>query len=91
MSYNTQQVHALTLVCLGVIEAVEAAGVQGAPAGILYAGMHAQGATFAQFQDVMATLVRPGYLAIEQDSYVSTAETQHIKANLTHTLTVFAR
>lgn len=39
------QIRALAQVSLGVIEAVEAGGETGAPGGILYAAMQAEGAT----------------------------------------------
>lgn len=72
------QVHALATVSLGVVDAVEAGGQQGAPAGVLYAAMQAQGASFVQFMNLMATMVGPGYLTLE------------LKTKLTNILAAFA-
>ena len=83
-------VHALATASLGVIEAVEAAGDHGAPAGIVFAAMQAQGASFNQFLSLMTTLIRPGYLTMEDNCYRSTATTQDLKTKLTKTLAAFA-
>lgn len=83
------QIHALATVSLGVIQAVEVAGEQGAPAGVLYAAMQAQGASFTQFQSLMGTLVRPGYLTVEDNCYRSTPTTLELKTKLTNTLAGF--
>jgi hypothetical protein len=88
--YTPAQIHALATVSLGVVEAVEAGGEQGAPAGVLYAAMQAKGATYTQFTGVMDTLVRPGYLKLEHDCYRSTETTQELKTKLTNTLAAFA-
>lgn len=84
------QIRALATVSLGVIEAVEAGGERGAPAGVLYAAMQAQGGTFNQFLGVMGTLVRPGYLTMEDNCYFSTPTTQQLKTKLTNTLAALA-
>lgn len=84
------QIHALATASLGVIEAVEVAGEQGAPGGILYASMQAHGASLSQFQSLMQTLVNPGYLALEDDCYRSTRRTLELKTKLMNTLAAFA-
>lgn len=84
------QVHALATASLGVVEAVEAGGEQGAPAGVLYAAMHAQGASFNQFENLMATMVRPGYLTLDENCYRITDTTQILKTKLTNILAAFA-
>lgn len=84
------QIRAVATVSLGVIEAVEAGGQHGAPAGVLYAAMQAQGASFTQFQSVMGTLVRPGYLTLENDSYLGTPTMPEMKTKLTNVLAAFA-
>lgn len=84
------QIRAVATISLGVIEAVEAAGEQGAPAGVLYAAMQAQGASFNQFVSLMGTLVRPGYLTLEDNCYRSTPTTPELKMKLTNTLAAFA-
>lgn len=83
------QIRALTTASLGVLEAVEAGGEHGAPAGVLYAAMQAQGATFNQFLSLMTTLVRPGYLTMEDNCYRMTSTTQDLKTKLTNTLAAF--
>ncbi|MFC5550327.1 hypothetical protein [Massilia aerilata] len=91
MSHMTPtQIRAVATISLGVIEAVEAAGEQGAPAGVLYAAMQAQGASFNQFMSLMGTLVRPGYLTLEDNCYRSTPTTPELKTKLTNTLAAFA-
>lgn len=85
-SMRPTQIKTLALVSLAVIEAVEVAGMQGAPGGVLYAAMQAQGATLTQFQSLMGTLTRPGYLSLEDDCYRSTTSTPAIKAKLTRIL-----
>lgn len=90
MSMNAIQLRAVATVSLGVIEAVEAAGETGAPAGVLYSAMQAQGATFNQFLSLMTTLVRPGYLTMEDNCYHSTPTTHELKTKLTNTLAALA-
>ena len=84
------QVRAIAQVSLGVLEAVEAAGDQGAPGGVLYAAMQAQGATLTQFQSLMGTLTRPGYLVLDGNCYRSTSSTAELKTKLSNTLAAFA-
>jgi hypothetical protein len=84
------QVRALAQVSLGVLEAVEASGDQGAPGGVLYAAMQAQGATLTQFESIMRTLTNPGYLVLADECYHSTSKTPELKIKLTNTLAAFA-
>jgi hypothetical protein len=88
--HTSAQIHALATVSLGIVEAVEAGGEQGAPAGVLYASMQAKGATYTQFMGVMDMLVRPGYLTLEHNCYRSTKTTKELKTKLTNTLAAFA-
>lgn len=87
---NPTQMRAVATVSLGVIEAVEAAGHIGAPGGVLYAAMQAQGATLQQYQAVMGTLTNPGYLVLDGDCYQSTPKTPEIKKKLTNLLAALA-
>ena len=87
---SASQLHALATASLGVIEAVEAGGEQGAPAGLVYAAMQAQGASFTQFLTLMSTLVRPGYLTLEDNCYRKTTTTRELKTKLTRTLAALA-
>jgi len=88
-SMTPTQIRALATASLGVIEAVEAGGETGAPAGIVYAALQAQGASFNQFLSLMTTLIRPGYLTMEDNCYRSTSTTHELKAKLTKTLAAF--
>lgn len=90
MTMTSAQIHALATVSLGVIQAVEAGGEQGAPAGVLYAAMQAQGASFTQFLNIMGTLVRPGYLTLEDNCYFGTATMPEIRTKLTNLLAAVA-
>jgi len=87
---SASQLYALATASLGIIEAVEAGGTQGAPAGVLYAAMQAQGASFTQFLSLMSTLVRPGYLTLEDNCYRKTTTTEELKTKLTGTLAALA-
>jgi len=51
---------AMRAVLAVVLEAVKAAGPQGAPAGPMYAALMAQGCTLDQFQAIMGALVKTG-------------------------------
>jgi hypothetical protein len=78
-----QASHALAQVALGVFDAIEAAGKQGTPSGVLYAAMQSHGATLNQYQTFMRTLVNPGYLVLLDDCYRMTPEGAAFKATLT--------
>ena len=84
------QIRAVAQVSLGVLEAVEVAGHQGAPGGVLFAAMQAQGASLNQFQSIMGTLTKPGYLVLEDDCYRSTPTTPELKTKLTNILAAVA-
>ena len=84
------QLYALATASLCVIEAVEAGGDQGAPAGVVYAAMQSQGASFTQFLTLTSTLVRPGYLTLEDNCYRKTTTTHELKTKLTRTFAVLA-
>lgn len=64
-----QQVKALRSICDAIIEAVRAAGPLGAPGGILYAALMSHGCTLAQYEQIMAGLVRAGMLRKSGECY----------------------
>jgi hypothetical protein len=67
---TVQQVHALREIGKAIIETVkESDPVIGAPGGILYAALMASGCTLNQFQQIMAGLVRAGYLGQSGECY----------------------
>ena len=57
-----KQLQALRGICCAVIEAVEECGHTGAPAGVLYSVLSAQGCNQQQFDSLMRGLVATGYL-----------------------------
>ena len=57
-----EQAQALQRIAAVVIEACDAAGSLGAPSGVLYAGLMAQGCTLSQYQQITDGLVRAGML-----------------------------
>ena len=56
------QVAALRQVTDAICEAVAAAGPTGAPGGVIYAALMAQGCTLEQYEGLMGALVRVGKL-----------------------------
>ena len=62
-----QQILALQSIGKGIIEAANIDSI-GAPSGIIYSALMGQGATFNQFQQIMSTLVRHGFLSHDDDS-----------------------
>jgi hypothetical protein len=66
---TNQQVQALRLVANAVIEAVKAGGTIGAPGGVMYAAMSAQGCTLDQFEQIMSGLCRAGILRRDGHCY----------------------
>lgn len=77
-------IFALQQVGLGVLEAVEAGGEVGAPAGVLYATMQTAGATLNQFNSFMDGLVSKGMLTLDDSHcYHLTKEGHHLKSKLT--------
>ncbi len=66
---NAQQAMAVREVAGAVVEAVKAAGPIGAPAGVMYAAMMAQGCTLAQFQSLMDSFTRLGLITRMGDCY----------------------
>jgi hypothetical protein len=59
---NESQKKALAMIVAAVVDAVKAAGPSGAPGGVLYAALMAQGCTMSQFESLMGALVRAGKL-----------------------------
>jgi hypothetical protein len=52
-----------------IMDAVAAAGPCGAPGGIIYAALFAQGCTLNQFQTIMDALVRAGKVTRDGECY----------------------
>lgn len=66
---TTEQVAALRAIMDAIIGAVRAAGPMGAPGGVIYAALMAQGCTLSQYQSLMGAMVRAGVLWREGDLY----------------------
>ena len=62
-----QQILALQSIGKGIIEAANIDSI-GAPGGVIYSALMGQGATFNQFEQIMSTLVRHGFLSHDVDS-----------------------
>lgn len=65
-----QQREALAIIVDAVLDAVKAAGDNGAPGGVIYVGLMTQGCTFSQFESLMSALVRTGKLRHDADSHL---------------------
>ena len=66
---TTEQVLALKRILDAIIETVKESGPMGAPGGILYAGLMAQGCSLNQFESIMGGLVRAGKLTKQGECY----------------------
>lgn len=73
MSHTSQmtdeQKQALKSIAMAIIDTVKKAGSLGAPSGVLYAALMAQGCTLSQYQKIMGGLVNAGYLSLQGDCY----------------------
>ena len=61
------QIKALQSIGKGIIEAANIDSI-GAPSGVIYSALMSHGATFNQFQQIMSTLVRHGFLSHDDDA-----------------------
>ena len=66
---TTEQIAALRALAGAITEAVKAAGPMGAPGGVIYAALMAQGCTLAQYESIMSAMVRSGNLTRHGDLY----------------------
>lgn len=62
-----QQILALQSIGKGIIEAANINST-GAPGGVIYSALMSHGATFNQFEQIMSTLVRHGFLSHDVDA-----------------------
>ena len=61
------QILALQSIGKGIIEAANLDSI-GAPGGVIYSALMSHGASFNQFQQIMSTLVRHGFLSHDDDA-----------------------
>jgi len=66
---NTTQVQALRMIVDAVLDSIRAAGDMGAPSGVLYAALNAQGCTLSQYQSLMSALERAGKVRSDGNLY----------------------
>ncbi len=66
---TNEQILALRQIAAAIIAAVRAAGPLGAPGGVMYAALMAQGCTLNQFEQIMGGMVRAGKLTKRGDCY----------------------
>lgn len=64
-----QQNQAMKLLVAAIVDSVKAAGSIGAPGGVLYAALMAQGFTLEQYEKLMSSIVRAGVLIRRGDCY----------------------
>ena len=65
---TNQQIKALQSIGKGIIESANLSPT-GAPSGIIYSALMAHGATLNQFQSIMDTLVRSGFLTHDTECH----------------------
>lgn len=64
-----QQIAAVQRIGLAVLETIAESGSTGAPGGVIYAALQAQGATYSQFESLMSGMVKTGMVTLEDDCY----------------------
>jgi hypothetical protein len=64
-----QQLQLLRMVATAIIQTVRDAGPLGAPGGVIFAALSAQGCTLSQYQSLISGLVQAGKLARDGDLY----------------------
>lgn len=71
------QIQALQSIAKGIIES--ATGSVGAPSGVIYASLMSQGATLSQFNSIMDTLTRKGFLLHDAECHTYHATTSGLQ------------
>ena len=66
---TAEQITALHAIAGAIVEAVAATEPAGAPGGVIYAALMAQGCTLPQFESLMGAMVRTGNLRRSGDLY----------------------
>ena len=69
---TSQQIQALRAIAKAILATITEC--KEAPAGVLYAGLMAQGCSLDQFQSIMGTLERNGFVSLECDVYRATGK-----------------
>lgn len=71
---TNQQIKALQTIGKGIIESCNIDSI-GAPSGIIYSALMGHGATLNQFNSIMDTLVKQGFLTHDMDCHTYHATT----------------
>ena len=71
---TNQQIKALQSMGKGIIESCNIDSI-GAPSGVIYSALMGHGATLNQFQSIMDTLVKHGFLTHDTDCHTYHATT----------------
>lgn len=66
---TNDQIKALQSIAKAIIETANECGDTGAPAGPIYASLMGFGASFNQFQSIMGTLTRKGFLTHDDECH----------------------
>lgn len=65
---TNNQIQALQSIAKGIIESANFSPI-GAPSGVIYSALIGHGASLNQFQSIMDTLVRSGFLTHDSDCH----------------------
>ena len=65
---NNQQIKALQSIARGIIESANLSPI-GAPSGVIYSALMGHGASLNQFQSIMQTLVKHGFLTHDTECH----------------------
>ena len=66
---TNKQIAMIKAIADAIVAAVKEAGPTGAPGGVIYAALMAQGCTLVQFEHLMAALVATGKIRKDGDCY----------------------
>lgn len=66
-----QQIAAVRFVANAITDTIKEAGPLGAPGGVIYAALSAQGCTLQQYEGIMGGLVRAGVIKRDGDLYLT--------------------
>lgn len=80
------QIIAAQKIGLAILEVIEEAGELGAPSGPMYAALNANGCSLSQYQSLMETLQRRGFVNLQDHCYTLTPAGKTFMVDLKRTL-----
>lgn len=80
------QIRTAQTIGLAVMETIQESGTLGAPSGVLFAAMQAQGCTLQQFESLMGPMLRKGFVELDALCYTITEAGTTFIADLRRTL-----